>query len=384
MRSSVPGFSAKVPFGGNNFEHFSFGPYDRPAPRENVCLRRNRNGRFIRSRLLFGEGHRHVLFIEQAAESAGLEARKAWARQAKRVLHPMASRLCGFALLLQVCAAFKFDSIDGLGGGKPCKPFSCSGGHGAVPKRPMALTSQGCHGMGGAMFSGAGMGGSGPKPSDAVLTPCCDQFHACAQICGAPKTRCDKNLKKCIAEGCASLDDAAKKECEQTGNLHVMMVQLGGCKRYEEAQSAACDCVKEERVHKRRVQSLTDFFSAHSRDKLGNVAKLCKKHGEADGWKFSKLLGRMVAKYPASIKHVKSREQAMMDEILKGGGLGDPGSNDDLGHLGGLRKPHEMEAPDVTGAPGPEDAEDDTEEDAEVDLDAENEENAAGEGHDEM
>lgn len=293
------------------------------------------------------------------------------------------ARSKAFLLQLAACAALDFDGMGGgLGGGKPCKPFSCSSGYGPVPKRPLTLTSQGCHGMGGAMFSGGGLGGSGPKPSDAVLRPCCDLFHACHGICGAPKTRCDKNLKKCVAEGCAGLSgDAAQKECEQTGNLHVMMAQLGGCKRYEEAQAAACDCVKEERVHKRREQSLTDFFKAHSRDKLGNVAKLCKKHGEADSWKFSKLIGRMVAKYPASIKQVKSREQEMMDELMKGGGL------DGLGELPKDDAPpppprDEKEAtPEVAE---PESTEDDTSaEDAEVDLDADEGDDASA-GHDEM
>ena len=293
-----------------------------------------------------------------------------------------------FALTFFVLAAAQFDGAN-FGGGAPCKPYSCSKGFGAVPKRPMALTSQGCHGMGGSMFSGMG-GQGGAKPSEALLTPCCDQFHACTQICGAPKTRCDKAFKKCIADGCATLGDAAQKECDQTGNLHVMMVQLGGCKKYEEAQAAACDCVKEGRVHKRRVQSLSDFFKKHNGDKMGNVPKLCKKHGEADGWKFSKLMGRMVGKYPASIKKVQSREQAMMDELMKGGSL-DPEAL--KGGGGGAAPPPAQEEEEKEekaadsgegGHASQDDASDDTsDEDAEVDLDAEDAEDTEAPAHDE-
>lgn len=233
----------------------------------------------------------------------------------------MAVLVTAAALLLLCCQhAHAFDmpggGIPGMGGEKKCAPFRCSSGHGAVPRRPLRLTSQGCHGFGMSMYSGMGGGGDDAKSG---LKPCCDLLHACYGVCGSPKARCDRNFKKCSKEACAAAaTDAARKECESTSNLHGVMLQLGGCQNYDKKQADACQCVPERRVQKRRLQSLQDFFKANNKDKLAGAKKLHKKHGTADAWKFSKLLLRLVAKYPNCIQQVQSKEQQMYDEIMKG------------------------------------------------------------------
>eukprot|EP00041_Stephanoeca_diplocostata_P011493 m.190495 g.190495 ORF g.190495 m.190495 type:complete len:114 (+) comp18563_c0_seq4:968-1309(+) len=52
-------------------------------------------------------------------------------------------------------------------------------------------------------------------------------------------------------------------------------------------------------------------------DKMGDVDKLITKHGK-DAFKFSKLITKMVKKYPELIKVVRSKEQDMMDKIRQG------------------------------------------------------------------
>jgi hypothetical protein len=47
----------------------------------------------------------------------------------------------------------------------------------------------------------------------------------------------------------------------------------GGCKDYDAAQAASCDCVKSDRAEKRRLQSLKDFYKAHDADNLSKVGE---------------------------------------------------------------------------------------------------------------
>jgi hypothetical protein len=101
------------------------------------------------------------------------------------------------AVLLVGCADAQFGGAgDNMFGGPPtnCKAYSCSKGYSPVPKRPMMLNSAGCSGMGGMNMFGGGMGG---KQDEKAIVPCCDVRHACYQICGSAKARCDKEFKKC-------------------------------------------------------------------------------------------------------------------------------------------------------------------------------------------
>ena len=143
----------------------------------------------------------------------------------------MAVLVTAAALLLLCCQhAHAFDmpggGIPGMGGEKKCAPFRCSSGHGAVPRRPLRLTSQGCHGFGMSMYSGMGGGGDDAKSG---LKPCCDLLHACYGVCGSPKARCDRNFKKCSKEACAA---AATDGVER-------LVPLGFAAAADQAHAAA-------------------------------------------------------------------------------------------------------------------------------------------------
>jgi len=216
-------------------------------------------------------------------------------------------------------------NFDGMGGGNSpsCKSYSCSKGFVPVPKRPMKLSSPGCHGFGMSMFSAADKGKHDP------LVGCCDLRHACYGICGSSKKRCEDDFKKCSDAACAAVVDAEeKKSCEQTSSIHAMSASFGGCKSFDDAQKSQCDCVAKDRAAKRRKQSLTDFYKKHNKDKLEDVEKLWQKHGKKDAWKFAKLLGKLVATYPKAVKSIKTKEQQMYDEILKGNYKNEGGGGD--------------------------------------------------------
>jgi hypothetical protein len=160
---------------------------------------------------------------------------------------------------------------------------------------------------------------SGKADEKDTLLGCCNQRHACYQLCGASKKSCEKAFKTCCDDTCAAVEEAeSKKSCESSASIHSMSAQFGGCQQFDDAQSKACDCVKEKKAPKRREQSLTDFYKKHNREKLEEVEKLHEKHGKKDAWKFAKLMTKLVAKYPKAIKHEKSKEQAMYDDILNG------------------------------------------------------------------
>jgi len=163
-------------------------------------------------------------------------------------------------LLLSLCVALLLaganGQFEGLGGGT-CKSFKCTEGKVPVPKRPMQLTSPGCGGGLGsmAMFSPA-------DATDPAVVDCCNQRHACLGICGASKKRCEESFKKCATDACETMEDEeAKNTCQSSAELHVLFAGMAGCAHFDKSQSAACNCVDEEKATEDREQSLADFYA---------------------------------------------------------------------------------------------------------------------------
>jgi hypothetical protein len=111
---------------------------------------------------------------------------------------------------------FNFGDLGGMG--KPCPNFRCSSGYTPVQKSRPKFTSPGCSAMGGGMMMMAA-GDTPEKPFES----CCDEWHACYQICGSSKKNCDDAFKTCSEAKCAPFGE----ECSKDANLSSMMMQLG-------------------------------------------------------------------------------------------------------------------------------------------------------------
>jgi len=219
----------------------------------------------------------------------------------------------------------QFDGIPGMGA--PCKPFSCSKGYAPVQKkRGLKFTSAGCDAMGGGAMMFTGNKEQEEKPYES----CCDQWHACFQICGTNKQSCDDTFKKCVDTTCEETDE--REKCQESAKITIMMLGLSPCKQFEGAQAKACECVpKENDAHlKKREEVLSKFYRLHAPDAKNKAPELIKK-AETSA-KFASLMRQLVKKYPGSIEHVEDPKQKqyreMMDKFSK---ERDEGSGNDEG-----------------------------------------------------
>lgn len=201
-------------------------------------------------------------------------------------------------------------------GGEPqnCPAFRCSKGSTPVPKRQLKLTSTGCQSMGGGMqmFSPGG-------DKDEVTRECCDLRNACYQTCGASRKTCEKDFKACTTATCEAAGvtggPEAKKECDSSSSIHVMMASLGNCDSFTQQQNAACQCLTEDKAPARREKVLTDFYNAHNPEKAGEAPKMAAKASSARS--FAQLLSKLIAKYPKAVVPVKDTQNAWMEDIMK-------------------------------------------------------------------
>merc|ERR1712070_532084 len=95
-----------------------------------------------------------------------------------------------------------------------------------------------------------------------------------------------------------------------------MMMQLGDCREYSQAQTSSCQCVAPEKVPKKREQVLSDFYKKWNPEKSDQVQKLAAKAGES-GKKFAALLTQLLGKYPDAIKKMKDPQQEYFENIMK-------------------------------------------------------------------
>jgi len=196
-----------------------------------------------------------------------------------------------------------YSSMPGFGE-TPCMLFSCSKGQVAVPKSRPSYTSMGCGAMGGGMMMTAGANGV------EKYSPCCDLFHACYQTCGSPKKLCDDAFKTCSAKICGS-----DKECVSSADLKGMMMNFGGCDKYDKAQSQNCDCALKDKVEEKRAAALEYFYRKHAPNGKADPLALAKKADTTA--KMASLLRKLVVKYPKAIKIKKDPQQEMMDRMMK-------------------------------------------------------------------
>jgi len=190
---------------------------------------------------------------------------------------------------------------DPLGGGA-CPQYRCTKST-PVQKARAKFVSHGCNKMGGGMML---MKGGGNEP----FMQCCDIWHACYQTCGAPKKWCDDGFKECSAKKCGGNDS-----CKQEADLKTMMLNMGGCNMYNQAQHGACECVKKDKAKEKRTAALRYFYKNFAPESIDKVDALAEKIDS--NAKFAALFRKLHARYPKSIKFQVNDEMARMEEMIK-------------------------------------------------------------------
>jgi len=151
------------------------------------------------------------------------------------------------------------------------------------------------------------MYGGGDNRQDAFW-PCCHQWFACNQVCGANKQYCDLRFRRCSEEKCIGND-----KCQQGANLKSMMIEMGGCEKYDAYQSAACTCMQEEKAEARRAEAIRKFYKKYVPDSMDKVEGLSKKVETTS--KMTALFIKLLEKYPEAIKYVKDDTMHMYENI---------------------------------------------------------------------
>jgi len=196
-----------------------------------------------------------------------------------------------------------YGDIPGFGD-KVCPNFRCSTGQVPVPKARGKFTSLGCSAMGGGMMIAAGTG------EVEAYSPCCDLWHACYQTCGSPKKMCDEAFTKCSEKACGT-----NEKCTKSAEMKIMMLQFGGCEKYNEAQYQGCDCVSKDKAEGKRSDALEYFYKMHAPKSQGSPVELAKKADSTA--KMAALMRKLLAKYPKAIKIKKDPQQEYMENIMR-------------------------------------------------------------------
>lgn len=150
----------------------------------------------------------------------------------------------------------------------------------------------------------AGADATGDKPYES----CCDQWHACYQICGVSKKTCDTTFETCAKEGCGA-DETCTKDVE----LNTMMMKLGGCQKFNEAQYKACECTQKDQAPAKRQAALRYFYKKYAPDSVDKAESLAAKADTPS--KMAGLLIKLLLKYPAAIQKVEDPMKKMYDKI---------------------------------------------------------------------
>jgi hypothetical protein len=214
-----------------------------------------------------------------------------------------------------------FDNM--FGGGKDCEDYRCPKKGGVVvPKASnVKFTSTGCQGMQGSMgMQMMQTNGDDDGDNSSPVESCCDQWHACYQVCGASKKHCDEAFDKCSKQACATAPDEA--ECTQKANLLNLMTKMGGCQDYTAAQYKACDCVRSDaKVDARRTDVIRAFYEqvgvASSNDDHAQKAKELAQKATTPK-KMAALMRKLIAKYyPDSIQKVQDTTRNAQQERMR-------------------------------------------------------------------
>lgn len=187
-----------------------------------------------------------------------------------------------------------------------CPNFKCTSGYTPVPKSRTKFESTGCSAMGGGdMMMNPGGEGSNEKPYES----CCHQWHACYQICGASKKTCDATFESCAKEACGNDDEQCTKDLE----LSNMMMKLGGCKKFDEAQYQNCECTPANQASSKREAAIRKFYKKNSPENVDKATSLAQK-ADTPG-KVAGLFTKLLLKYPEAITIKDDPMKAMFDKI---------------------------------------------------------------------
>lgn len=154
------------------------------------------------------------------------------------------------------------------------------------------------------------MMGAGTKSGGEKYAVCCDRWHACYQTCGASKKSCDESFKSCSEGMCAG-----DGECKKSSDMNSMLLNMGGCQMFDQAQHGACECVKKDKREEKRAAALRSFYKKFAPDSVDKVDALAKKVDTTA--KLAVLFRKLHTKYPESIKVVIDDEMARMQEMMK-------------------------------------------------------------------
>jgi hypothetical protein len=208
-------------------------------------------------------------------------------------------------------------NMNSFGQGKACPNYRCSSGMTPVPKsRGLKFTSTGCSSMGSGMVMNMGAASSEEEPSTEVYASCCDEWHACYQICGVSKKACDDSFKTCSTAKCG-----ADAECTKQIELNTMLMNLGGCQKFDQAQYQACDCVDKKKAPAQREAAIKRFYKKFAPGNEDKAAELVKKADTAS--KLAALLRKLIGKYPNAIQKIEDPQQAMYRKMMQDAKQGD-------------------------------------------------------------
>lgn len=197
-----------------------------------------------------------------------------------------------------------------------CPAYRCSAGMTPVPKSRIKFESTGCSSIGAGSLMMTG-GGGAEKP----YGTCCDQWHACYQICGVAKKTCDATFESCAKKSCETLsvnesdDSSIVDTCKKDAELSVMMLKLGGCQGFNQAQYAACDCVATAKAAAQREAALRYFYKKQAPDSVDKVPNLATKADSAS--KLASLFIKLLTKYPGAIDKKEDPMKDMYERIQR-------------------------------------------------------------------
>ena len=158
------------------------------------------------------------------------------------------------------------------------------------------------------MGGGAVMMNPGADSATKPYESCCHQWHACYQICGTSKKTCDTTFESCAKDACGA-DDKCIKDIE----LNTMMMQLGGCKKFDEAQYQACECAPADKVASKREAAIRNFYKKNSPDHVDKAKDLATKADSPS--KLAGLFKKLLLKYPEAIVIKEDPMKSMFDKI---------------------------------------------------------------------
>jgi hypothetical protein len=203
-------------------------------------------------------------------------------------------------------------NLNDMMGARSCPNFKCTGGLAVAPKsRAVKFDSYGCDGMSGGLFNMGGGANSDDGDEKKPYASCCDQWHACYQICGASKETCDSAYTTCTGTVCGAEDD----KCKQDAKIGFVAIQIAGCEKYDQAQYKACECVPKGKVGEKRETVIRNFYKKHAPESIDKAADLAKKADTAA--KMAGLLKKLIQKYPESIQQKEDPKKKEMDEMMK-------------------------------------------------------------------